>query len=90
MPQLEVPCGTGSLNQEIIFEESRDRKVVSKVIFAKEDDIGLLVREINKLRKEVDILKKEKMERERKTSFVTNDSLINLWDNEYDDQWNKY
>lgn len=31
-----------------------------------------------------------KMEREARTPFVTNDSLINLWDNEYDDQWNKY
>lgn len=85
MTQSVLNCEAENLNQELTFEVSKEVKVVTKIIFNKEDGIPLLVQEIQKLRNEVESLKKEK-----KPSFVANEALIELWDNEHDDKWNEY
>jgi len=70
------------LDKDITFELSKDIKVTAKLMFKKEDIIEPLIARIKKLEDEVKKLNKLKIR-------VVEDSLTGLWENEYDERWNK-
>jgi len=68
--------------QDITFEVSKEVIVVTKMKYRKNDIIGQLVKEINNLKNQVQDLNEKRIP-------TTKEDLVKLWDNEYDDQWNK-
>jgi len=73
---------SNELDRDMIFEVSEEIKVTTKIKYKKGDIIDRLVCEINSLKSEMKQIK-------NKTILATKESLVNLWDNEYDEQWNK-
>lgn len=71
------------LEKDLTYEVSKEVKMVMKFNYKKEDLIGFLIEEVNKLKKQVEWL-------EDKKNIITQDDLVDLWDNEQDDRWNKY
>ena len=69
------------LDKEVTFEVTQNVKVTREIKYSGEDAISSLIRELNKLKEQ---LKKI----EQKKAFVQEESLIKLWDNEYDEKWN--
>ncbi|MCK4937785.1 MAG: hypothetical protein KAR85_04185 [Methanosarcinales archaeon] len=70
------------LDNEISYEVTKELKVTTKISFEKEDVITHLVSEIKNLKEKVGNL-------ERERSTIAENTLIQFWDNEYDDQWNE-
>jgi len=70
------------LDREMTFEVSEEIKVTTKIKYKKGDVIDRLVCEINSLKSEIELIKDKKI-------LATRESLVNLWDNEYDERWNK-
>ena len=82
MSELVTQTGSyGDLDKEVTFEVTENVKVTRQVKYRKEDAISLLVREINKLKEQIQKI-------EQKKAFVQEESLIKMWDNEYDEKWN--
>lgn len=71
----------GDLDKEVTFEVTENVKVTRQVKYRKEDAISLLVREINELKEQIQKIQQKK-------AFVQEESLIKMWDNEYDEKWN--
>ena len=69
------------LDKEVTFEVTQNVKVTREIKYSGEDAISSLIRELNELKEQ---LKKI----EQKKAFVQEESLIKLWDNEYDEKWN--
>lgn len=70
------------LNKEVIYEVSKDLKITTKLTFRKGDLIEQLMEKIQKLEndfKKINICK----------TNVIEDSLRELWENEFDDKWDK-
>lgn len=72
------------LDEELTFEFSKDIKVTTKMNYKKGDVIETLIEKIKLLEKEVSRLGKNVI------LISSSDSLTELWDNEYDERWNKY
>lgn len=83
MKSLKISGCEGKIDQELTFEVSKGEKVIAKVSYNKDYVNKLLFSELEKLKKEVNDLKTRQM-------FITEESLAELWDNEYDEQWDKY
>ena len=69
------------IDQEVTFEVTENIKVTKQIKYVKGDAISLLMREVNGLKEQIRRI-------ERKNSLVQEDSLIKMWDNEYDEKWN--
>lgn len=83
MTQLQIiESSTNELDQDLTFEVSKETKVFAKVVYKKGEIIDRLISEIEDLKFQVNKLKHKKV-------LVTEESLIKLWDNKYDDQWDK-
>jgi len=79
----ELDCNTTSLEKEFVFEASKDIKIVTKVIYNEKDlIIERLIKDIAVLHHRIDSLKNNK-------HLVSEDTLNDLWDNEYDEHWNQ-
>jgi archaellum component FlaC len=76
-----ITIGTNNVEQDLVFEVSKEVRVVTKVTYKKDDFIQQLRSEIDDLRQQVQELKKEKI-------LTTKESLVELWDNDYDERWN--
>ena len=82
MSELVTQTGSyGDLDKEVTFEVTENVKVTRQVKYRKEDAISLLIVEINKLKEQIQKI-------EQKKAFVQEESLIKMWDNEYDEKWN--
>lgn len=76
---------SNDLDQDLVFEVSKEVKVVIKITYKIGDiiqQLQQLVNEIEDLRLQIQELKKEKI-------LATKESLVELWDNEYDERWNQ-
>ena len=71
-------CG---IDKDIAFEVSKEVTIVTKIAYRKEDAIMLLTSEIQELKRQIADLQTIKI-------LTTRESLVKLWDNKYDDQWN--
>lgn len=69
------------LDQEVVFEVTENIRVTKQLKYSKEDMISSLIREVTQLREQI-----KKIE-QKNNIFVQEESLIKLWDNEYDDKW---
>ena len=69
--------------KDLTFEVSKNYIITTKVTYKKGDVIESLVRQINKLQREVKAL-------ENSSLNINPDVLSELWDNEEDDKWNGY
>lgn len=70
------------LYKEVIYEVSKDLKITTKLTFRKGDLIEQLMEKIQKLEndfKNINICK----------TNVIEDSLREIWENEFDDKWDK-
>jgi len=66
---------------DIAFEVSKEVTIVTKIAYRKEDAIALLTSEIQELKKQIADLRASKI-------LAAKESLVKLWDNKHDDQWN--
>jgi hypothetical protein len=71
------------LDEELTFEVSKHLKVTTKVKYKKGDVIESLVNEIENLKKEIDDIKKVKK------VLVTEETLIQEWENKDDSRWDQ-
>jgi hypothetical protein len=79
---LRTSESCGRIEQELTFEVSKGDTVVAKVSYNKDYVTKILFSELEKLKREVQDLKTRRV-------FTTEGSLAELWDNEYDEQWDK-
>jgi len=70
------------LDKELIYEVSKDIKITTKLTFRKGDIIEQLMNKIQMLENDINKLKGYK-------SIAVEDSLKELWENGYDDKWDK-
>jgi len=70
------------LDKDITFEVSKDVKITTRLTFKKGDIIEQLIDRIKKLENEVERLNRQK-------TFIIEDSLKELWENEDDARWDK-
>jgi len=67
--------------EDVTFEVSNEVRIVTKIAYRKEDAIALLTSEIQELKRQIADLKTTNV-------LTTKESLVKLWDNKHDDQWN--
>ena len=68
--------------EDVAFEVSKEITIVTRIAYRKEDAIALLTSEIQELKRQIADLKTTNV-------LATKESLVKLWDNKHDDQWNK-
>ena len=83
--ETQVPEFIGDNNlevdREVTFEVSKEVKVITRITFSRQELINYLIKEIDGLKLQVNELRNKRF-------LVTKESLVKLWDNEYDDKWN--
>lgn len=79
---LKETVNTNELG-EINFEYNKKENKKIRIKFEAKEIIEQLFKEINKLKKDIELIKKSKI------NLTTQDILIREWDNEYDEIWNR-
>jgi polyhydroxyalkanoate synthesis regulator phasin len=69
------------MQKDVTFEVSKEITIVTKIAYRKEDAIALLTSEIQELKRQIADLKTTNV-------LATKESLVKLWDNKHDNQWN--
>lgn len=69
------------INKDIIYEVSKDVLIKTNIIYRQRDIINILIKKIKELEMKVVNSKND-------NQSIVQESLIELWDNEYDERWN--